>query len=430
MLDMHCSDTKVPRLTKIYTILILLFPALTVYASPLGALSFGEVIAAVIMLVLLANIFMQRSKLHIPLFCSYLIYAMCSTFFISVLLLLKNHSFNLTDSFTRMIRDGFYFLLILLGATYFDYDYGRKWMKRISSVLSVFIMVQFITYALFKVYIPGIIPQLRITTADSEIGQQLINHYLATAANLGYVRPSGFFSEPAICAHYLTVTLILELFPHDHTVQYKRAFFYSLAILMTFSANAFIALFVCWGCWFMTNTERDSFGRYNKNQFVKRFTVILILVCAFIFIMQNDATYMVVERLEDLGNLDNKTGSAGSRVFRGPAFYWATPFFFKIFGIGFGNFIQFREMYNIWTPYELSVEYMNTNAYILSSTGLIGASLYVGTTVRSVWNKVFSAKMLLLMSFVFGMSSSIYSTPQYVIAMLFMFYAPRRGEKK
>ena len=136
----------------------------------------------------------------------------------------------------------------------------------------------------------------------------------------------------------------------------------------------------------------------------------------------------VLNRLIDLKNGVNPHGSSAIRVLRGIAFYYNMPLFYQIFGSGFGNFLQFKELYKITTIYEMMDEYMNTNAYILVSSGIIGFSLFVASIFRRAAGRVIFSKMLIIIVLMYGMSSSIYGSAQFVIMLLFIMYAPKKGE--
>ena len=238
------------------------------------------------------------------------------------------------------------------------------------------------------------------------------------------MRVSCFFSEPAVCAHFLSVALLLELFPAVGKIKdFTTSFLYTIALVLTFSVNAYVAIVVCWGIWVLFNAKN-----HKKSGLITTILVFSIMIAGIVMIASNDITKRVFERLFLLGDTSITEGSSVVRVLRGMSFYFEMPTFFQIFGSGFGNFIQFKDIYGITTIYETADEYMNTNAYILVSSGIIGFILFVGSLYTIAKKRITISKMILLIVIMFGFSSSIYSSAQFVIMLSFILYAPKKEE--
>ncbi|MCI9136005.1 MAG: hypothetical protein HFH48_00325 [Lachnospiraceae bacterium] len=413
------SKEHLEKITKIFTICVLLFPILTIYATPIPQISFGEIVLFSLMLVMSADMACRRRSIKWNPFWCYLFYALCISIAASIILLLVRADFSYTDMMQRVLRDGFYFAIVLVfGAWYFDFDYGKKIIRLISIVFGLFMILQVAAYAAVHVYVPGVIPQLETTISGGFTGAELTERFALTASVDGYARASGFFSEPAVAAHFMTVALLLELFPENQKVNYKLAGFYSTAMLLTFSVNAYVAILGCWGLWAVYS------DKYRKNDVIRIVFFAFAFCVIAVFAMRSNAIAGVVNRLIELKNGGRTEGSSVIRVVRGMAFYLKMPLFCQLFGSGFGNFIQFREIFAITTVYETADEYMNTNAYILVSSGAVGLLLFIGSLLRNTKGKIVFARMLLILLFIFGLSSSIYSSAQFVIMLLFIMYAP------
>lgn len=410
-------------LKKVYTILILLLPITTVYASPIPSISFGEIITLLFIAILLGDMIMKRELILIKSpFLIYLMYALLVTVVSGLIFTVMFNEFSMTDSIQRMIRDTVYFAMALLFApAYFDFQYGIKVIRKIIFILGIFVFIQFIVYAMLQVYIPGIIPQMKTTISGGITGAELIDRFARNAALDGFARPNGFLKEPASIAQFVSVGLLLELFPQEGRVSFKRAIFYSFVMLITFSVNAYVALLVCWSLWALYS------NRGSRDYFIRIILFVLLLITALILMMQNPKTASIINRLIELKNGDRPTGSAAVRMMRGMAFYFKMPPFYQIFGSGFGNFLQFKSLYNISTIYELADEYMNTNAYILISSGIVGFGLYLSALISEAKRRHILAGMIAVIILMFGLSSSIYCSDVYVIMLAFFITTPKKG---
>lgn len=415
---------KINKVTKIFTGAVLLFPVMTIYATSIPAVTFGEVILAVLMVILCIDILWSKKTLKISSnpFWLYLLYAFGISLISSIVLALISTQFSLSEMLQRVIRDGFYFILILIfGEYYFDFEYAKKFIKIFSVISGCYIILQFMVYAIWQIYIPGIIPQLQTSISGGVTGEELIQRYTLIASYDGHISASAFFSEPAVVAHYITVALLLELFTDKGKGNLKLAVFYSLIMLLSFSLNAYISICVCWGLWALYSAR-------NKKYAYRTLVFAIAFLVAGLFLVNSTNVMNVFNRLVYLLSGEQTSGSSVIRVLRGPAFYFKMPLLFQLFGSGFGNFMQFKEIFGITTIYETADEYMNTNAYILVSSGVMGFVLFVVTLAKKISKKIVFSKMLFVLVLMFGLSSSIYSSAQFVIMMMFMIYAPEKRE--
>lgn len=410
-------------LKKLYTVLVLLLPATSVYASPVPSVSLGEIILFVLCMILLGDMEKKRNiVIKKSYFLTYIAYALVITFASCLIFAFILPSFSHMDPMKRIIRDMVYFSLVLFFAPiYFDFEYGIKSIRKVIFVLGIFVFMQFIVYDLINVFVPGIIPQAKTTISGGFTGAQLTKKFAMSAAIDGFARPNGFFAEPAVIAQYVSVGLLLEIFPLKGKVNMKRAIFYSAIMLITFSVNAYVALFACWALWTIYNNKG------NRDRIIRIIIAISFMIISLLIMMQNAKTASVIKRLIELMRGKRTSGSSVIRVVRGIAFFFNMPILYQIFGSGFGNFLQFKSIYNISTVYETADEYMNTNAYILVSAGIIGFLLYVIALYKESKKRNILAGMIAIIIFVFGLSSSIYSSAVYVVMLAFFITTPEKG---
>ena len=413
------------KMKKLFTGFVLLLPIFSIYASPINNISIGECILFLLIILMIIDRGLRNKSYMIEKnpFWLYLVYAFASTLVSSFILSLLFTRFEISSMVMRVTRDAFYFIVIMIfGSWYFDFKYAKYFLKRVSLVLGIFIIFQFMAYAVNHIYIPNIIPMLKTTVSGGLMGREIIEKYTITAGYDGFVRAAGFFSELAVAAQYISISLLVVLFQESEQTNIKTAIFYSIVMLLTFSANAYVALMVCWVLWGVYSNKE------NKRNLVKILLLVILFIVGIFFVVNNGATSSVLNRLVELKNGGRTSGSSVVRVLRGITFYNHMPLLYQLLGSGFGNFIQFKEMYNITTIYEVADEYMNTNAYVLVSSGVIGFILYVGTLFRRTMGRTLVSKMIVIIVLVFGLSSSIYSSGQFIIMLLFIMYAPKKGE--
>ena len=421
------SIQKKQTLSKLYTLLVVFLPVLSTYAAPgLGtAVSLGELLLLLIVPLLILRIFCGTQKMTRTrnVFYIYFFYAIVLTIETSLFFVAKSKDYTMRDSIVRLIRDAFYIALVFLfGKYFFDIDLGLRLFNLLAVALSAFIIVQFCLYFFSGIYLPGVLPNANLTVSGGIQGWELNNLFLRHAMQDGYVRANGFMAEPAIAAQFLAVALLSAMFPINKTTDVKLACLYSMGLLLTFSANAFVALMVCWILWLL---------KAKKDEKIMLCIAISFIVAIFLFpvILDNQFIGDVINRLLNIFDSGNTQNSAAVRVIRGFAFFLEMPIFFQIFGIGFGNFIGFKSIYGITTIYEQETEYLNTNAYIAISTGIIGLVLFVVAILKGTKEKPFLAKAIAIILFTFGFSSSIYSTGIFVIMLLFIFGLPNINNK-
>ena len=412
------------RISSMFTFFIVLLPCLSIYAIPGLNLpvSLGEAtIIVLILLILLDMAAEKRSKVIATPFSIYLIYAFVSTVFVSALFLLLYQSYSISDMISRVVRDCLYMsLIVFFGKDYFDYQKAKKFIEIVATLLSLYVFAQFFLYQVFDFYLSGFIPSVKTTISGGAISDEISAHFLKNATIDGFVKAHGFLSEPAAAAHFLSTALLLELIPLGRKINFKRAILYSAGMVFTFSVNAYIALVFCWLVWMVVYARR---GKEIIHGIVFICVVLLFVIPTAI---NSDFVGAVVGRLTGLFSGESTQNSAAMRVFRGWAFYFEMPFIYQLIGSGFGNFIEFKEALSISTVYEQADEYLNSNSYIAISSGIIGLFLYVMGIWREASQKHPVAKCMALLLFLFGFSSSIYSSGMFVIMMLLIFNCPRK----
>lgn len=397
---------------KLYNFLLVF----SIFANTYKITSLGIGYGEVIIISLLPLFFFHSKKMrghHITqahgLYILFLLYALFVT-------LLNDFLFVEIDSFEtykRLVRNFYYVLLFFyFSRYYFRYAVVKKYFTVFSVALSIFVIVQFVFFYSFGIYLDGHIPGLSIDVS-------LLNeHTLKAASQAGYIRPSGFLSEPANCAHVLGLSLILELIPYKGEVTNKKnVLLYVLGMIFTTSANAFVELFVIGIIWFLFKL-RNRNSSFSKKSII--FSSVFALSILVVIVPKIPMVLDVIDRLTTINDATNN--SAGLRVLRGPAFFSEMNPISKIVGIGFGNFLGYKQHYKIDTIHEEDTEYMASLPDYIISSGLLGSTLLLICIFIALRKKPHKNKDIMILLLMICSSSSIAHSPIWTLYISFALW--------
>lgn len=399
-------------MTKAYNFLLVFTIFANTYCIPSAGIGYGEIL----LIPLLPILFFRSLKKHghattqaYGMYIFFLIYALVVTL-INVSLFPE---IDFGETLKRLIRNFYYVLLFIYFSRYFfNYLLAKKYFTYFSVALAGFVIVQFVTYYFLGIYIDGHIPGLSIDAS------MLNEHTLKAAEFAGYVRPTGFLSECANCAHVLGLSLIIELVPYKGEEPNKKLIIlYIAGLVMTTSANAFVEIFVAGALWVLFKL------RNRKSSFSRAGVVISSVVAILLFISVIPKIPMVYDVVERLTTINEATdNSAGLRVLRGPAFFNEMNPVSKTVGIGFGNFLGYKKHFQINTIHEEDDEYMASLPDYLVSTGIIGFCLLLLCILVSFRNKPHKNRDILILLLVICVSSSIAHSPIWVLYLSFALW--------
>lgn len=402
---------------RLFTFAVIFSVVGNIYA--VGSLGFGEIliILAIVLCMLMQGLVIRISVFDMKhSFTLFFIYAVIIS--LSVAMLFSR--IPVSEAIERIIRDTFYVVVIFVfSASFFERAYARRVIAWLSVALSVFVFIQFFAYLLFHIHFMGLIRFLPLASGESFI--DLKNHYLKMASYQGYIRANGFLDEPARCAHLLSVGLLVLFFSKHERYKGLKIVIVSVGMVLTTSLNAILLLPVCFLIYYWFSLKQS--GRKPKP-----WIVIFPIAALLAGIVAYFCIPMVQTILQRLQNVKTTTqGSTVLRLLRGFAFYGKMPLWSKVFGIGVGNFLGFKDAFHIITPYEETTEYMNTLSYILVSTGIVG-TLLLAAAMRKLYKRTdVLGKSIILLLIVTSLSSSIYSTPYMIIAMSFVITGVKAG---
>lgn len=186
---------RVKNINIIFTLLIVTYPILSVYCVGINNLSVGDFLL-IIMVSYLVIIDLKQSKLEVPknlyVFWVFIIYF--------VILLIVQPLYVDQYNFFSMIRYMLYILAIVLGEKYFDFEYAISLVIKLTVLISVYVIMQFIFLKAASIVLPWHVNFLEIMAPSFDEFRN--SPYFFT-----YYRPRGVFMEPTHYAQFCVVAL-------------------------------------------------------------------------------------------------------------------------------------------------------------------------------------------------------------------------------
>ena len=397
--------------------MVVLAPITNKYSIYIAGVNF-PISDLLLIFVIVSLIFMTMHKKH-SVIISYAIFIFYAIL-VSLLKALLQGDRNIFDVINKLGRLVLYFFAAgVISQKYFEMEKAGKVYIRFSFILSIYLIIQYIVFKASSVMLPNILLQnMRLNYSFNGQDASTYTLYKQLCMSPAYWRPPSLFLEVAHFAQYTTPALLLCLVKGEH----PKTFFgliipivITIANLLSFSANAVVFLCIAWGCLMYKYMQRK--------QFIKALVVTFIVLTIGVIVASQ--TDVFVAFLERLATISSKGGSTGTqRILRGYYIYGKAPILDKLFGMGFGNISYSLIDHAIRTPYDgtlaLGHEYMNSLAYILVGTGLVGAILFIILMINAFKRGCFAQKGMIILLLVMMSSSSILMTPTYMQLMTFI----------
>lgn len=385
--------------------LIVLFPVLDIYLTPIPGVSIGEICLIICSILLILNnckITQNRAVLR------YYMYVFLSTIVALLLGAGQIGSNGIYSLFSYVL----YFLLLTFFLNYGKFEpFSEKYIKS-AKIISIVSLIQFV---LLKA---GIKIALLIPFLENDIGSP----YSSICASLSSM--CGPFTEPAHLAQYLSVALIIVMFRKD--INYKYAIFFSVTMLLTFKGNAVVLLGAIWGI----RIGSDLLSN-NRKMFIRALCIVLLSAIALIWLYNTNYNIRVmVSRIYEISGNGNEslTGYFGvSGYFRikyGFDFWSSLDGINKLFGIGVGTFDLYDRFsvmpYQIRGLYESNalLNFRSGITTILIDSGIVGIIMYLSAIFK---NKSKFQKYIAVVLLIVQCMEATINTPLWLIFMFLVF---------
>lgn len=340
---------------KIFTVLIALFPVLSVYSAYIPSVSIADLGLIITTLFIIIEKFCIKKKLKfnlnkflMPIFL-FFIYIIIS-FLIQLIL----------DSGVEIlstIRFLLYILILIMGFDYFDFKFGIKILKYATLIISIYTIIQFSFFIILHVTLPWRVPGLKVMD-ESFILKEASTYYLT------FYRPTGVFLEPTHLVQYIFVYLVYILFRVDSKLDLKNAIIISTAIVCSGSSLGMFLLIVTWGMWAI----RKAFNRNLKISFILGSIVAcIILVIISPIVLKLPYIEKIFTRVITDGGLN---GAAVGYRFKSLELILENhiPTIYRIIGYGRGT----------------NDVYMTAIPYLIYCNGIIGFGIYLWMMVNLI----------------------------------------------
>ncbi len=360
---------------KIFTILICVFPILGVYSSGVStSLSLAELI------LILFFITHLRKMLHMRLGGFAKNYAFF-TIYVFVLTMISTMFEGLTDSLSltaiRVLRFVFYSLIIIVYIPeYFDINYGKKLIVRISMLSSGVLAVQQLLYIFFGKVTAFIIPFLGLA---SGVEMDVFRASLSAQATNYYFRSSAFFTEPAHFCHYVILGIMLMLFDEkEENHGFWRPIFCTVCVVLTTSSFGIIVALLVWGSWLVIKCSK----KITVKQTIRIGVIVVLLLTVGVYINKKFNVMGILSSKLASSTIRRQDSSFAYRVTRGFSIYSKLNILEKLFGVGIGNIGIILQQDTRLIDFAES-DYMNSLSYILVSSGILGMMIFIKTIVSN-----------------------------------------------
>ncbi len=385
------------QIKKIFTILLVLFQLLILYATPIPSLSVADILLIILYPFLILYLI---KKQNLTLKINYL--PLMIYFFYILFQFLFNCFFHDTsyidETFFRTCRYLFYlFTVIFIAPQMFDVRLGVKLLKYVSLVSTLFLFFQMFMVKFMRLYIPGTIPGIPLMRSELED----FNQNIMQATYL--IRPRSFFSEPAHYASYVIGYLVIGLFfkQKNSSKEYITEVIITIGLIVANSATGIIAAGVIWGIWILRKISIN----YSKSMKMK-FVIPFILLVPITFLMVLNSKYFNIFMERVFG----KPGESAGSAFIGRMGNYSSTF--SIGDLTWNEILFGRGMIDI-------VEYIPAIPTIFYYYGIVGMGLSFIIFIIMFYIVKFKHKVVLIMIVMLSIGGDAIFGPNCLFYFLF-----------
>ncbi|MBZ4647481.1 MAG: hypothetical protein JG777_2970 [Clostridia bacterium] len=377
---MDISQLKLKELlSRYFSIVVVLFPIINTYKSPLPGFDLGTFLLLVglpMMVMLKQKYSINRLSKPIILYILYILFSYPLAFF-------SHKQFAHISSFYRLMKFVVIGITVFIvyGEEFFNIILAKKLLKFISILATLLIIAQFIIF-----YYSG---KLLILTPYNIIRiEEYVNQDRSSMA-MNFYRPTSFFLEPSHFAQYVILALYFYLFEDLHKkMNIMYAIIITFGLIISTSGIGLLVATVYWLLWLVLEGSSKVSGKKILQ------TIVLIVITSFMLILSNDLG-VLAKTLDRIFLADNSFGPAViSRVFT-YQMYSDLPAINKIFGIGYGNI-----------PNGV---YLNSIAYTLVVNGILGLLIVFDVFINAFLNVTLRLRILVVTFFILTVISGSFS---------------------
>lgn len=272
------------KLTKIFTILLVILPVLSIYSIPNSKVLVFVVIVAALYPFMLYAILKKDEKVNKTFYYPLLVLLLYIIIQFAVLLVIIGVD-DINTVLLRTLHNIFYLVTaIVFIKQYFDVEIGKKVLNFMAVFSSIYIIIQFVLINTIGYYLPGTLPFFE--TSVDEFNESIIASGMT-------IRPRSIFSEPSAYGAYIGLYLIIDLFSADKKrfADYIPNILASIGLLLSRSTSAYLLGFGIWTLW--------SVHKFMKNSVTKKgkflLAAIILVPIIFYYIAQTESFSIFIE---------------------------------------------------------------------------------------------------------------------------------------
>lgn len=318
------QDNMLESISKLYTIVLVMLPAINVYRSPIPSIELGTFIVIFCSAFFLCTK-QGFSKAGIDNMWNYLllIFFIC-TVVSSVILDYDATIFrNVIFRFLKIVVVAF--TLFMIGRTQFDYKLAVKTLEAFSILCAVFIIIQYVAHYSLGINIMGVYSPL--TSAEGYADYDFNRMYKIL------FRPSAFFFEPAHFASYEFVYLCYLLSHPNEKYRLSKLGIIIIGILLSTSGTGFAILPVLIIFSIFIQYKNGNFNLYFLQKLI--FTILTLSIILLLYFN----TDFGAASLQRILNTDGTLGTSATGRLQSGAYelFKQLPQTLQYIGCGFGN---------------------------------------------------------------------------------------------
>lgn len=397
---------SIEKISKAYTLFIVLLPFFSVYASGLPGFTVGDII---LLLFFIYRIVTGIKEGHLSI--SFKMWPiMLLVIMIPIITIISMLGQTQTDSYSviiRIVRRLFYYLcVVLISGEWFDADYAKKAIITAGKIGAIYLFTQYIAYYGGRIVLHGYLPFLPVY---HESYSQL--DYQSLYRNM--FRPTSFLLEPAHFARYACISLVFLVHDRQQENSWAWSFILSAAIVASTSGTGTLCVALIWGIWIINSLkEAVQTGKLKT----KHIVILLLIAVALMASFGNNVVQSTINRISNTNLTDINT--AGGARFRGYLQYFQLPPFNLIFGMGYGS-----------TPNTSLVTWFSGASYILYGCGLMGFLICMYLFIKLYSGSVdFNQKVLCAVFFLLFFIDDCFMSHVSVLFLSFICMGEKRDK--
>ena len=332
----YTSTTPKSIFISLFSIIIILIPFLWQYSSFINGLTLGDLllVLSVIPVTLLNSGNFKINKIGSTILVFW--FAIILTTSLNLIL----QGFISFDIITRFTRFTFYLFIVAFYMKYFKYKKALTIYMKLAILISIYLVIQYISFYLLKIQLPNKILSIPYYTGDQTTD-------IIFNSSTVFYRPAGIFKEPGYLVFFIFPALIISLFNLKKLTIANFIQIVLFVFVMIFSSSTQGLILV-----FFILMYRLIYIKKGKTNNIYQFFG-LVVIGLIIFLVLSSNIELIQYSFNKIFSSDIRPGSSTAlRIYRGFAIYKELPLINKLFGVGHGNLGNFVISNSIYTQYD------------------------------------------------------------------------------